>query len=519
VVIDSDASRELVADDVEHGPRRVPQLAPMLRCASLASRGRHTWQAAAGVAKVAVLCGTCSVLSGAVVFFVGWAGNVMVVRTLVPGPVSMKASTAVMFVLCGTSVVLLAVGDRRRRRLGRLSAAACLVCALAFLSEYILGWNLGIDQIPFRDVAARAAHVADPGRPGLSTASCFVLISVALLAMQQRRRFEGALMVPVFAVAGLCIVGFSYSIPAFYAEGSPAKIALNTGLVFLFLGAGVVCVRPGGTIQRMASTTDPGGVMARRLVPLAVVVPLALGWLALVGQRAGVYGVPVGAWLLTTATIVCLLAVIVSGAQSLSRADRRRRGLEAELHRLVGEDELTGLPNRRRFEQELQRDLAFASDRQIPGALLMIDFDRFKAVNDEYGHAAGDALLRAMSDALTQGLRATDTRGRIGGDEFVAYLSQTDEATARQIAEGVLDLVRTAGAAFAPGMRTTASIGIATDYTATANAATMLGAADGALYRAKRHGGNRVAVSNLPTSNDSRTPRANLHREPAPPQM
>jgi len=459
----------------------------------LAPGGPPWWRTASGTSNVAVLCGTCTALAGVVVFVVGWAGDVAVVRTLVAGPISMKASTAGMFVLAGTSVVLLA-GGQKQRQLGRLYAAACLLIAMAFLSEYIVGWNLGIDEFPFRDVLARAAHVVHPGRPGPSSVLGFLLISVSLMGMNGRRRWEGALMAPVVGVAALCAVGWAYSIPGFYAQASFAKMAVNTGIVFVILAAGVVFVRPGGSLQRMLTTTDPGGVMARRLLPLAVVVPLVLGWLQLIGQRRGVYGTPVGAWLLTTATIVCLLAVIALGARSLSRADRLRLRLEAELHRLAGEDELTGLPNRRRFTEYLRRDLALASHHQIPGALLMIDLDRFKAVNDEHGHAAGDALLRAMSDALRQGLRETDLRGRLGGDEFVAYLAHTDPLAARRVAEGVLARVRTVSVALGPGMQTTASIGIATDYNAASDAGAMLDAADSAMYRAKREGGNRLAV-------------------------
>jgi len=459
--------------------------------------GWRTWWPASGASKVAVLCGTGSALAGAAVFVLGWACDVTVVRTLVPGPVSMKAGTAGMFVLSGAGVVLL-TGDDKRRQIGRICVTTCLLIALAFLSEYIQGWNLGIDEFPFRDLVARAAHVADPGRPGLTTVICFVGVCVSLLDMKRRRRFAGTLMAPVIGVAGLSVVGFAYSIPGFYAEASAAKIAVNTGIVLLVLAGGVVFARPPGAMQRLLTTTDPGGIMARRLLPLAIVVPLVLGWLQLAGQRGGVYGPPVGAWLLTTATAVCLLAVIASGARSLSRADRHRQGLEAELHRLAGEDELTGLPNRRRFEQDLRRDLALASRHHIPGALLMIDLDRFKAINDNHGHAAGDALLRVVADALSQGLRDTDLRGRLGGDEFVAYLAHTDQPAARRVEEGVRALISTASAALGPGMQTSASIGIATDYTAASDAGSMLASADSAMYRAKRAGGDRLAVCESP---------------------
>jgi len=156
--------------------------------------------------KVAVLCGALSALAGAVVLVIGWAIDVPVLRSLLPGPISTKASTGAMFVLCGAGVALLA-GDEKAKRIGRVCVAACLVMALVFLSQYVAGWNLGIDELPFRDVVARAAHAAYPGRPGLTTLICVVLICVSLLGMRRHRRCEGALMAPVLGVAGLCVVG------------------------------------------------------------------------------------------------------------------------------------------------------------------------------------------------------------------------------------------------------------------------------------------------------------------------
>ncbi len=238
--------------------------------------------------------------------------------------------------------------------------------------------------------------------------------------------------------------------------------------------------------------------MARRLLPLAVLVPLTLGWLRLVGEEAGVFGLRVGTWFLTMTTITCLLAVIVWAASSLSRTDGHRRRLERELKRLAGEDELTGLPNRRGFEERLRHELAIASRHHSPGALLMIDLDRFKAINDHHGHAAGDTLLQGVSDALQGRLRDTDALGRLGGDEFVAYLPQTDAAAAARVGEHLLTVVRDASTALGDGMRTTASVGVAFDAGSSLGPEAILGAADDAMYRAKRAGGNRVGAAGKP---------------------
>jgi diguanylate cyclase (GGDEF)-like protein len=459
--------------------------------------GTATERSAYSARRIAVLCGACTALFGAVVLIVGWAFGVAAVRSVVPGTVEMKSSTALMFILSGAALLLVPAGGNRRW-IGRTCAGACAAIALAFVSEYVFGWRLGIDELLFRDAAGHATHIAYPGRPAPTSLVCFVIVGVALLILHARWRIEEALMLPVLAVASMCLIGYAYRIPAFYGPASTAKMALNTGVAFLVLAAGIVFAAPHGRSRRILGTSDPGTVMARRLLPLAVLVPLTLGWLRLAGEEAGVFGLRVGTWLLTMTTITCLLAVIVWAASSLSRTDGHRRRLERELKRLAGEDELTGLPNRRGFEERLRHELAIASRHHSPGALLMIDLDRFKAINDDHGHAAGDTLLQGVSDALQGRLRDTDALGRLGGDEFVAYLPQTDAAAAARVGEHLLTVVRDASTALGDGMRTTASVGVAFDAGSSLGPQAILGAADDAMYRAKRAGGNRVGAAGKP---------------------
>jgi diguanylate cyclase (GGDEF)-like protein len=114
----------------------------------------------------------------------------------------------------------------------------------------------------------------------------------------------------------------------------------------------------------------------------------------------------------------------------MAATDAERRIVElreriAQLEKLAMTDELTGLLNRRGFDTELQRTLALASRYEEPGLLVYVDLDGFKLVNDTYGHAAGDAVLRRVSRLLTDNLRCTDFVGRLGGDEFAVLLPRT----------------------------------------------------------------------------------------------
>jgi diguanylate cyclase (GGDEF)-like protein len=106
----------------------------------------------------------------------------------------------------------------------------------------------------------------------------------------------------------------------------------------------------------------------------------------------------------------------------------------AELQRLATTDDLTGLANRRRFYQELERQIANARRHKIPLSLLLLDLDKFKQVNDRHGHQRGDNVLRTVGEAITSRLRAGDLAARLGGDEFALLLPHTTYAQALTVA-------------------------------------------------------------------------------------
>ena len=109
----------------------------------------------------------------------------------------------------------------------------------------------------------------------------------------------------------------------------------------------------------------------------------------------------------------------------------------AELERLADTDTLTPLPNRRRFLRELERVVAVASRHGTPAALLYIDIDGLKAINDEHGHGAGDAALVHVANILAKLVRSTDVAARIGGDEFALILDHLDHDSAIEAAERI----------------------------------------------------------------------------------
>lgn len=163
-----------------------------------------------------------------------------------------------------------------------------------------------------------------------------------------------------------------------------------------------------------------------------------------------------------------------------------RKQSERQLLHLAGHDALTGLYNRRRFVEEVENDLARARRVAAPGALLFIDLDGFKQVNDSLGHRVGDDLLIGLALKLRAALRESDRLGRLGGDEFAVFLPQTEQAQAEQNARRLLETVRQHGLVLgSETIRITASIGIALFPSQGTSAESLLIGADMAMYQAK----------------------------------
>ncbi|WP_242031992.1 bifunctional diguanylate cyclase/phosphodiesterase [Microcoleus sp. FACHB-672] len=171
------------------------------------------------------------------------------------------------------------------------------------------------------------------------------------------------------------------------------------------------------------------------------------------------------------------------------------RALARQLSWQASHDALTGLINRREFEQHLKRALLIAQTQNQQHALCYLDLDRFKIVNDTCGHVAGDELLRQISTLLQAGVRKTDSLARLGGDEFAVLLHQCPLEQARRIANSLRESIQAfrfvwEDKTFSIG----ASIGLVAINTESYSLTHVLNAADGACYTAKEQGRNRVHV-------------------------
>jgi diguanylate cyclase (GGDEF)-like protein/PAS domain S-box-containing protein len=215
--------------------------------------------------------------------------------------------------------------------------------------------------------------------------------------------------------------------------------------------------------------------------------------------------------LLTSAGEVLVAAVSVSLVRDrdarplyfLSQAMdvTERRQAEERLAYLAAHDVLTGLLNRRRFDEEVARQLATTTRHERPGSVLMLDLDRFKLVNDRFGHAAGDELIARVGRAMQGRLRPSDVVARLGGDEFGVLLPETAAADAELVARDLGELIARLGVVSVGDhtIEVTASIGVAEIGRAHRAAEDVLLDADAALYAAK-HAGRATVALHTPAS-------------------
>lgn len=191
--------------------------------------------------------------------------------------------------------------------------------------------------------------------------------------------------------------------------------------------------------------------------------------------------------------IARLRNVELAQANALLEVNARENAeLLKELKRQANEDALTSLPNRRSFSETLERSFAQAARHGQPLAVALADIDNFKAINDHFSHAVGDAVLKMVAELLQRTLREGDVSARFGGEEFALAFPETAEPQARLVCERVRVAVETYDwTSLRVGLKVTLSVGVSSDTRG--GAEKMLARADARLYRAKRTGKNCVA--------------------------
>jgi diguanylate cyclase (GGDEF)-like protein len=296
------------------------------------------------------------------------------------------------------------------------------------------------------------------------------------------RVFEGRQPILPAMATGAIVWFLAWQVEAF-AHSLPARIALASCIVAGYSGLFVRELwrgRGDGLVSRwpvMAISVVHAVVFPIR-VPAIMALPFPLGTPSPDAN--------ISSFLIFTPLLYNFALVFLLMALTKERAESRQRHAATI-------DALTGIPNRRGFGERAERLLARSRREQGPLTLLLFDLDRFKSVNDRFGHRTGDAVLILFSNAAAQSLRPLDLVGRIGGEEFVALLPGVNTETAIEVAERVRN--NFANAAREVGgepVAATVSVGTASVVRSGYDFDALYTCADAALYRAKQNGRNRV---------------------------
>lgn len=413
----------------------------------------------------------------------GWMLGIPVLTSVVPNLVSMKANTAIGFLML--SGALYATLEGRWPRWQRWLATAAATLAFLTLFEYASGISLGIDQAVFRD----SAHSLHPGRMSPITAVCFMLLATALLVPASRRGdyVKEALALLLALTATFAIVGYIYGIPVLYGvvDRSFTAMALHTGVSFLALAIAFLLIPRQQGFIRILRGPSLASMAGRYMLLPAILVPVILGGV-FIRSRWNLSHPHLVMALSVVSNIVLLVALIWLFALMIQRVETER----ALMQRQADTDKLTGIYNRRHFETSLELEIQRARRYGAPLALLMIDVDNFKRLNDSYGHLMGDRMLYRLARECESCLRTSDVFCRYGGDEFVIIAPETSAqaaiAMARRMRQNI-DGVST-DQSFGP---LAISIGITVWEDNFKTNDDFIAAADSALYRAKSAGRNR----------------------------
>ena len=280
-------------------------------------------------ASVAVLLG--------LVVLTGWWLDVPILKSGMPGYVTMKPNTAAGLLLAGTSLWLLAPESRARRRtvIGLGCAAACALIGALTLLAYLGGPSrLNIDELIFV-VTENTGRTTTPGRMAATTAVGFVGLGLALVCLDARGRWSrmlGALaLTGTVAIPLAVLVGYLYRVIPVAGSGQGLQMAVHTAVGFLALTGGIIASRPRVGVARMLQSQGPGGVLSRRLVPIALGMPVSLGLLRLAAESTGTMNAESAAASATVATMMLLAWVAWRTAVNLDATNDARLAAEVTI--------------------------------------------------------------------------------------------------------------------------------------------------------------------------------------------
>ncbi len=255
----------------------------------------------------------------------GWGFEQSSLTQLHPDWVSMKPNTATGFVLAGLALFL---RHKNINSQGFYLFVACTLVLLGFftLVQYIVDLDFGIDQILFSDVTA-TVNTSHPGRMSPASALCFLLFGISMASLRSPSNayhlLFGTLPLVISLIALFGVIGYIYRVNQFHTIFNLTGIALHTALLFIALSFSLLSLDRKNVLMRLLTSEHAGGMIARRLLPLIVVLPLALGWLRLEGERLDWFDTATGSALFVLVTVVLLSVIVIQNAAIIDQQSSR----------------------------------------------------------------------------------------------------------------------------------------------------------------------------------------------------
>lgn len=289
----------------------------------------------------------------AVTVVLGWVLEVEVLVTVLPGLTSMKVNTALCLLALSTAVGRLAPGHR-------WLPVPVLVVALATVYEHLSGASLGIGELLVDDFTYTPG-ANPPGRMAITTAIALTALAVALLAQDRGLvRMPQVLSALTFVIGFVAVLGYAYGVSSLYAVVAYSTVALHTAVVLVLLAVAVLARQPGGCVPWLLEGRDPGAVVGRMLVPIALIGLPLLASVRLAGERAGWYDGVFGLALMVLGSATVIVALALVAGHRLQTVDVARQAAQVELETLVdslreGRDEAWGRAERTAVELAEER--------------------------------------------------------------------------------------------------------------------------------------------------------------------
>jgi diguanylate cyclase (GGDEF)-like protein/PAS domain S-box-containing protein len=324
-----------------------------------------------------------TILVGSLVL-AGWGFNIAILKSIFFGMTFIKANTALAFLAAGINVWLLQTKYARPGLFYVRRACTILIILIGALtlSEYIFGWDLGIDQLFFKETSL--AGNLYPGRMSPVTAINFVLLGSALAFIDFFKRYRAAQFLTFVAnfLALLAVIGYIYTVDSLYRIASFTSIALPTALTFLILCQGILFLKPDEGWMAILTSNRAVGILTRRMILPAIILPILLGYLGLPGQIGALLGDRLYLAFFAVSIIIVFSLLLTWSADSLNRVDLDRQQTElkmqqlnAELEGRVAERTAQLLAANQLLEQDVTR-------RELTEATLTQERDQMQALMD-----------------------------------------------------------------------------------------------------------------------------------------